>query len=69
MYQLYIQRKKKYVAPREGRVSRNNYANRYADYGCTVAPREGRVSRNYLTDEEVEKLDVAPREGRVSRNF
>ena len=56
------------VAPREGRVSRNE-----KEVGdllwFIVAPREGRVSRNVeLLTVPTLYVSVAPREGRVSRN-
>ena len=56
-----------FVAPREGRVSRN--AIRALSYiAPVVAPREGRVSRNVMLQPQFQPVHVAPREGRVSRN-
>ena len=55
------------VAPREGRVSRND--NDYQGPAAgRVAPREGRVSRNIFASVVFQTPAVAPREGRVSRN-
>ena len=56
------------VAPREGRVSRNDKGARQLEQKL-VAPREGRVSRNDLASFYNISQDVAPREGRVSRKF
>ena len=56
-----------YVAPREGRVSRNISAITGVPVAF-VAPREGRVSRNAMFLSLGTILIVAPREGRVSRN-
>ena len=58
-----------WVAPREGRVSRNEVRQKFDHSFSKVAPREGRVSRNLgdLVSQGVDK--VAPREGRVSRNL
>ena len=55
------------VAPREGRVSRNEKLSDAAD-DASVAPREGRVSRNFQLCPCHMIHCVAPREGRVSRN-
>ena len=55
------------VAPREGRVSRNDLSDT-GDQQTIVAPREGRVSRNHGTIDYFTTKEVAPREGRVSRN-
>ena len=56
------------VAPREGRVSRNNFHNPTVS-SLIVAPREGRVSRNNNAPPTFRGGIVAPREGRVSRNM
>ena len=56
------------VAPREGRVSRND-ENGVINPQMTVAPREGRVSRNLMKRGVSMPRKVAPREGRVSRNL
>ena len=56
-----------YVAPREGRVSRNDQVELH-DGDLKVAPREGRVSRNVDIGNSSNVIRVAPREGRVSRN-
>ena len=56
-----------WVAPREGRVSRNNFQ-RVITLFIGVAPREGRVSRNERYEKATFFIIVAPREGRVSRN-
>ena len=55
------------VAPREGRVSRNDLSDT-GDQQTIVAPREGRVSRNMAESIGATIKLVAPREGRVSRN-
>ena len=57
----------KRVAPRKGRVSRNDEWIRAADM-MEVAPRKGRVSRNDITLNPTPDTRVAPRKGRVSRN-
>ena len=56
-----------FVAPREGRVSRNGMGVEQ-NGALGVAPREGRVSRNLDVRAKRHLMDVAPREGRVSRN-
>ena len=56
------------VAPREGRVSRNNSLIGGIKKWSIVAPREGRVSRNQQEFTTANDEYVAPREGRVSRN-
>ena len=56
------------VAPREGRVSRNQPLQAPLLLAL-VAPREGRVSRNVVNVLNVVLHVVAPREGRVSRNW
>ena len=51
----------KIVAPREGRVSRNQSYAEISKSG-TVAPREGRVSRNILPISQIRtQLRRAPR--------
>ena len=69
MQDVYVQYCQNYVAPREGRVSRNPFSIASSVGFFIVAPREGRVSRNLQWKVLMNMAFlVAPREGRVSRN-
>ncbi len=64
----YVERELGEVAPRKGRVSRNNLTVGYI-HPESVAPRKGRVSRNDGEEKTAITMKVAPRKGRVSRNL